>query len=107
MFLQGEGSGNKATAEVVAARMRSMRTAEGTKVFTKDEWLTSTQISRYFSRLATLNRSGTLHRTEQARPASTETVPDGGESEDEEEDPYVAQASIIKTRLQIRRELEL
>ena len=51
--------------------------------------------------------SGALHRTEEARPAPTEPVPDGGESEDEEEDPYVAEAPIIRTRLQIRRELEL
>lgn len=58
VFLQGEETGNKATAENVAARMKSMRTAEGTKVFTKDEWLTTTQISRYFSRLAALNRGG-------------------------------------------------
>ena len=107
VFLQGDGSGNKATAEDVAARMRSMRTTEGTKVFTKDEWLTSTQISRYFSRLAALNRSGALHKTEEARPAPTEPVSDGEESEGEEEDPYVAEDSIIKTRLQIRRELEL
>ena len=109
VFLQGENTGNKATAEDVAARMRSMRTAEGTKGFTKDEWLTSTQISRYFSRLAALKRSGALHRTEEARPAPTEPVPEGGESEEEEEeeDPYVAEAPIIRTRLQIRRELEL
>ena len=107
VFLQGEDAGNKATAEEVAARMRSMRTAEGTKVFTKDEWLKSTQISRYFSRLATLNRNGALHRTEEVRPAPTEPVPERGESEDEEEDPYLAEAPIIRTRFQIRRELEL
>ena len=107
VFLQGEETGNKATAEDVAARMRSMRTTEGTKVFTKDEWLTFTQISRYFSRLAALNRSGALYRTEEARPTPTEPVTEGGESEDEEEDPYVAEAPIIRTRLQIRRELEL
>lgn len=94
-------------AEDVAARMRSVRTAEGTKVFTKDEWLTSTQISGYFRRMAALNRSGGLHRREEARPAPTEPVPEGGESEDEEKDPYVAEAPIIRTRLQIRRELEL
>ena len=93
VFLQGEDTGNKATAEDVAARMRSKRTAEGTKVFTKDEWLTSTQISSYFSRLAALNRSGALHRTEEARPAPTEPVPEGGESEEQEEDPYVAKGS--------------
>ena len=104
VFLQGENTGNKATAEDVTARMRSMRTADGTKVFTKDEWLKATQISRYFSRLATLNRSGALHRTEKA---PTEPVPEGGESEDEEQDPYMAEAPIIRTRLQIRRELEL
>ena len=84
-----------------------MRTAEGTKVFTQDEWLTSTKISRYFSKLAGLNRSGALHKTEEARPAPTEAVPNGGESEDEEEDPYVAEDPIVRTRLQVRRELEL
>ena len=107
VFLQGEDTGNKATGEDIAARMRSMRTTEGTKVFTKDEWLTSTQIFRYFSRLAALNRSGAFLRSEEARPAPTEPVPEGGESEDEVEDPYVAEAPIIRTRLQIRRELEL
>ena len=106
-FLQGEATGNKAMPEDVAARMRSMRTAEGTKVFTKDEWLTSTQISRYFSRLSSSNRSGALHRTEEARPAPTEPVPEGRESEDEEEDPYMAEAPIIRTRLQIKTELKL
>ena len=108
VFLQGEDTGNKATAVDIAARMRSMRTAEGTKMFPKDEWLTSTQISRYFSRLAPLNRSGALHRTEEVRPAPTEPVPEGEKDEkDEDEDPYVAEALIIRTRLQIRRELEL
>jgi len=57
--------------------------------------------------LAVLNRSWALHRSEEARPAPTESVPQGGESEDEDEDPYVAEAPIIRTRLQIRRELEL
>ena len=41
------------------------------------------------------------------RPAPTEPVPEGGESEDEEKDPYEAEAPLIRTRLQIRRELEL
>ena len=104
VFLQGEETGNKATAEDVAARMRSMRTAEVTKVFTKDDWLTFTQISRYFSRLAALYRRRVLYRTEEARPTPTESVPKGGESEDEEEDPYVAEAPIIRTRLQIDQE---
>ena len=76
-------------------------------MFTKDELLTFTQISRYFSRLPALNGSGVLYRTEEARPTPTEPVPEGGESEDEEEDLYVAEAPIIRTRLQIRRELEL
>ena len=49
-------------------------------MFTKGEWLTSTKISRYFSRLATLNRIGALHRTKEARPAPTEPVPDGGKA---------------------------
>ena len=107
VFLQGEGSGNKATAEDVAARIRSIPTTQGTMVFTKEEWLTSTHISRYFSRLVTVNRSGALHRTKETRPAPTELVPNGGKSEHEEEETYVAEASIIKARLQIRRKLEL
>ena len=94
-FNQGEDTGNKATAEDVAAQMRSMRTTKGTKVFAKDEWLTSTQISRYFSRLAALNTGGTLHRTEEPRPASTEPVDQAGESEDKKEDPYLAETPII------------
>jgi len=57
--------------------------------------------------LAVLNRSWALHRSEEARPAPTESVPQGGESENEDEDPCVAEAPIIRTRLQIRRELEL
>jgi len=107
VFLQGEDNGNKATGQDIAARMRSMRTAEGTKVFTKDEWLTSSQISRYFSRLVALNRSGAIPRSEEANPVPTESVPEGGESEDEDEDLYLVEVPIIRTRLQIRMELEL
>ena len=44
VFLQGEDSGNKAAAEDVAARMRSMQIAEGTKVFTKDFCHKNTQL---------------------------------------------------------------
>ena len=50
------------------------------KVFTKNEWPTSTQISRYFSRLAALNKSGALHRSEEKRPAPAKQVPEGGRS---------------------------
>jgi len=42
VFLQGEDIGNKATGEDITARIKCMRTAEGTKVLSKDEWLTST-----------------------------------------------------------------
>ena len=92
------------TAEDVTTRMRSMRT---TLAFHQRRVADIIQISRYFSRFAALNRSGVPYRTEEARPTPTESVPEGGESEDEEEDPYVAEAPIIRTRLQIRRELEL
>jgi len=76
----GDDTGNKATAEVIAARIRSMRTLEGMKVFTKNERLTSTQISRCFSRLAPLNKSGALYTSEEKRPAQAEQVPEGGRS---------------------------
>ena len=87
VFIQGEDIGNKAIGPC------------------EPLGLTSTQISTYFSRLAALNRGGALHRTGEPRPASTETVAEGGESKDEEEDPYVAETFtetfIIRTRLNI------
>ena len=76
VFIQGEDIGNKAAAEDVAARVRSVRTTEGMKVFTKDKWLTPTQISGYFRRMAALNRSGGLQRREEATPVPTEPVPE-------------------------------
>ena len=48
-----------------------------------------------------------MNRGEEVRPAPTEPDPEGGQSEGEKKDHYVAEASIIKTRLQIRRELKL
>ena len=74
VFIQGEDTGNKAMAKAVAAWIRSMRTAEGTRVFSKDKWLTPSQICRYFSRLATLKIGGFLHKTEEPRPATKEPV---------------------------------
>ena len=79
-------------------RMKGLRDISGKKRFQRKEWLTTLQISRYFSRLSTLNKSGRLIRDTDA------TSPNDDEDED---DVLTTEATAIRTRQQIRRELEL
>lgn len=95
-FLEGEETGRKANPNDVATKIKTLRTATGQKMFTKDEWLAANQVARYFSRLSTLYRSGRLELD----------LVSLGLNQDEEED-YVTEAEEISTRLEIRRELEL
>ena len=81
-------------------RMKGLRDSSGKKRFQKKEWLTSLQISRYFSRLSTLNKNGRLIRDTDA------TSPNADDDEDED-DVLTTEATAIRTRQQIRRELEL
>ena len=75
--------------------MKSLRSATGNKLFTKEEWLSTIQVARYFSRLSALNRRGVLKRNVRA-------------SQEEEEDlDHVNEIEAMETRFQIRRELEL
>ena len=60
VFLLGEETGHKANPGDVATCLKGLRDSSGKKRFQKDEWLTIAQISRYFSRLSTLNKSGRL-----------------------------------------------
>ena len=61
VFLEGEETEKKANPSDVASNTKSLRSDEtGNKLFTKDEWLTTQQVTSYFSRLASLNRSGRL-----------------------------------------------
>ena len=98
VFIQGEETGNKANAADVAARMKAMRNEHGARLFAKTEWLSAEQITRYFSRLSALNKSGRLQR---------DTAVVAPTAEEEEDEPYIAEAHTIRTRRQIRRELEL
>ena len=100
VFLLGEETGHKASPGDVAMRMKGLRYSSGKKRFQKKEWLTSLQISRYFSRLSTLNKNGRLIRDTDA------TSPNADDDEDED-DVLTTEATAIRTRQQIRRELEL
>ena len=98
VFWTGEESGKKATPSDVALRMRSLRDDNGEKMFSKTDWLTEQQIARYFSRLTALNRSGQLQRT---RSVSM------NEEEEADADDLAAEAETVRTRQEIRRDLEL
>ena len=94
-FFQGEQTGVKANPADIASKMKSLRSANGNKLFTKEEWLSTIQVARYFSRLSSLNRRGVLKRNVSA-------------SQEEEEDlDYANEIDAMETRFQIRRELEL
>ena len=97
-FWMGEETGKKATASDVAIRMKSLRDETGQKMFTKIDWLTEQQITRYFSRLYALNKSGQLPRTSSVSM---------NEDEEADADDLAAEAGNVGRRQQIRRELEL
>jgi len=99
IFFHGEDTGIKANASDIASKMKRERSASGEKTFQKEEWLTSDQVARYFSRLSALNKSGKLRRKEVTE------VPT--EEEDEYTEVTTFETNRMKTRLQIRRELEL
>ena len=98
IFLQGEESGKKATPHDVATRMKTVSKEEGGKMFEKSEWLSESQIARYFSRLSALNKSGRLPRD--ASGTAVHTDSDAYES-------FTAEADQERIRMQIRRDLDL
>ena len=76
--------------------MKSLRSANGNKLFSKEEWLSTLQVARYFSRLSALNMRGVLKQNVSAS------------QEEEDDDPdYVSEIEPMEERSQIRRELEL
>ena len=98
VFLQGEEAGHKANPADVATCMRELQNDSGKRRFEKKEWLNTAQISRYFSKLSTLNKSGRLlHNTAAAPPPADK----------DEDDISTIEASTIRMRQQMRRELEL
>ena len=94
-FFQVEETGVNANLADIACKMRSQRSSNGDKLFSKEEWLSTHQVARYFSRLSALNKSGVLKRNVSA-------------SQEEEEDlDYISEVEAMETRFQIRRDLEL
>ena len=94
-FFQGEQTGVKAKPADIASKMKSLRSANGNKLFRNEEWLSTLQVARYFSRLSVLNKRGVLKRNASA-------------SQEKEEDlDYVSEIQAMETRFKMRRELEL
>ena len=56
-FEVGEGTGRNADPEQVALSMRSARNKHKERLFEREEWLTKTQITGYFSRLSSRQSS--------------------------------------------------
>ena len=94
-FFQGEQTGVNANPSDIASKMKSLRSANGNELFTKEEWLLTIQVARYFSRLSALNKRGVLKQNVSV-------------SQEEEDDlDYVSEMEAMEKRFQIRRELEL
>ena len=89
--LEGEETGEKASAADVCSYIQAQRDGSGRKIFAKEEWLVAYQIAQYLSKLSVLYRSGLLA----VNPDTTE---------DEEED-CVAEVEEFTTRLEIHLEL--
>ena len=51
-------TGFKADPEQVSAEMRNSRDEQNNRCFSREEWLTASQIKSYFSRLASSRRKG-------------------------------------------------
>ena len=58
----GEATGNKCNPQQVADDMRSSKLENGERRFSRDEWLTKSQIRGFFSRLTALRRKQTYAR---------------------------------------------
>ena len=59
-FFQGEQTGVKENPADIASKMKSLRSGNGNKLFSKEELLSPLQVARYFSRFSALNKRGVL-----------------------------------------------
>ena len=73
-FFQVEETGVNANLADIACKMRSQRSSNGDKLFSKEQWLSTHQVARYFSRLSALNKSGVLKRNVSAFQEEEEEV---------------------------------
>ena len=76
-------------------RYESLRSANGNKFFSKEEWLSTLQVARYFSRLSARNKRAVLNQNVSAS------------QEEEDYIDYVSEIEAMEERFQIRRKLEL
>ena len=76
-FDLGEKTGQKADAEQVAKGMRNARTVDNQRIFSREDWLTKTQVQGFFSRLASARRK---------RGSNESSRGEEEEDDDEEED---------------------
>jgi hypothetical protein len=74
----GQKTGKKEDPAQVAKDMRKASTPEGERMFTRDEWLTQTQVRGFFSRIAAKLRKGI--------PLDNCTAQDGVDDDDDDND---------------------
>ena len=92
-FKLGEKPGLKADPNQVSADMRNARDEENNRRFSREEWLTKSQIKSYFSRLASARRKG--QETEEVDD-QTEIVYEDIFQEEEEDSRQQVISSIIE-----------
>ncbi len=88
LFLLGEQTGRKANLDEVSKSMRKARNADGSLLFVSDEYLTSQQITSFFSRMA-----------------SKKSIHDPIASDDDDDDDDILSAIAEKEFEQVRREV--
>ena len=78
-FDLGEKTGQKADSNQVSRDMRNARTVGSKRLFSREEWLTGTQIQGFFSRLASARRR--RNNAQQSSVSENEVVEDTHEQE--------------------------
>ena len=78
-FDLGEKTGQKADSNQVSRDMRNARTVGSKRLFSREEWLTGTQIQGFFSRLASARRR--RNNAQQSLVSENEDVEDTHEQE--------------------------
>ena len=60
LSLDREDTGNKSDPAVLASNLKSLRGPDDVKLFSSKDWLSAQQVTSYFSRLASVVKSGKL-----------------------------------------------
>ena len=88
LFLLGEQTGRKANPDEVSKSMRKARNSDGSLLFVSDEYLTSQQITSFFSRMA-----------------AKKSIQDPLTSDDDDKDDDLVSAMAEKEFDQVRQEI--